>query len=482
MTTGDSFFVRITGILTRNWVLLVGSSTLIGFQGPTTAWALDGYQTGTHDNAMVVTLEDAWQLAAQNNKDLQIAREAVILADGQVREAWSAALPRISASGQYQRNIETPVFYISMADPETGEESTQTFKMGEDNSYAGILKLEQPLWLAGKIGLGLKAAKLYRNLSRESLRSAGVYLRYQVAQSFFGVLLAKAMLEVTQENLDLTQQHADRIHRLFEQGQVSEYDVIRADVQVANQRPEVLTAENQLQLAENALKSLLGIDLNRQVEFQGELVPVEQEELTADAAYQLALQRRAEQQILNLQKQINSVQYTAESRDIYWPNFYLSADATWQTQAPDYAFEDYEWNRSVSAYLQVSIPLFDGFETKARKQQVRAQARQLLHQEIQFHDGLRLELQGILDDINTAQERLDAQQQTIGQAQRALDIAEVRYENGISTLLEVLDAQLALRVARTEYLKAVYDQRVAVFALERALGQHGLTPDQIEEQ
>ena len=78
-------------------------------------------------------------------------------------------------------------------------------------------------------------------------------------------------------------------------------------------------------------------------------------------------------------------------------------------------------------------------------------------------------------------ERLNAQQQTVGQAERAMEIAEVRYESGISTLLEVMDAQLALKTAKTAYLKAVYDQRTAVFALERALGQLGLTPMELKE-
>ena len=433
------------------------------------------------DSPKIITLSDAWELAAKHNNNLKIAEEEVKYADGQVREAWSAALPNISASGQYQRNLETPVFYITMTDPNTGQEATQSFKMGDENAYAGVLQVQQPLWLAGKIGLGLKAAKLYRELSHESLRSTGVGLRYQVAHDFFGVMLAKEMLEVVKENFDLTKQHADRVHRLYEQGQVSEYDVIRTDVQVANLQPSVLEAENQLQLAENALKNLLGINLNDAVEFRGELEPLDFDRITADDAYQAALRQRPEQAMINLQRQLNNIQYRAETRNIYWPNLFLSANATWQTQAPDFQFSDYEWNRSISAYLQVSIPLFDGFKTDARKQQVRAQGRQIMHQEIQFHDGLRLELQAILDNINTAEERLSAQQQTVNQAQRGLDIAEVRYENGFSTLLEVMDAQLALQMAKTEYLKAVYDQRVAIFALEGALGRIGLTPKETED-
>ena len=456
-------------------MILALCSMFLFLTGMTSTWVLAA------ESPMIITLEDAWELATKYNKDLQIAQEQVTVADGQVREAWSAALPNLSASGQYQRNLETPVFYISMTDPNTGQEETQTFKMGEDNAYAGVLTVEQPLWLAGKIGLGLKAAKLYRNLSEESLRSAGVNLRYQVANSFYGVLLARALVEVAQESYDLTLKHKNRVHRLFEQGQVSEYDVIRADVQAANQQPGVIEAENQLALAENALKSLLGIDLNDEVVFEGKLAAIERAPLPADEAYRIAMRNRPEQQMINLQRQLNSVQLTAESRNIYWPNFFLSADATWQTQSGDFEFQDYEWNRSVSAYLRVSIPLFDGFRTKARKQEVRAQGRQLLHQEIQFHDGLRLELQQILDTIQTAEERLQAQQQTVEQAERGLEIAEVRYESGISTLLEILDAQLALRVAKTEYSKSVYDQRIAIFSLERALGQLGLTPEETKD-
>lgn len=439
------------------------------------------YAQTPSESPRIITLETAWELAAEHNKDLQIAQENVTVADGQVREAWSAALPTLSASGQYQRSFEPSVFYITSIDPDNGQETTQALKIGNDNAYTGILQVQQPLWVAGKIGLGLKAARLYRKVSQEALKSSGIDLRYYVAQDFFGILLTNALYKVTEESFELSKQHAQQVHSLFEQGLVSEYDVLRADVQVANQEPNLIQVRNQVKLAEIAMKSRLGIDLDSEVEFQGELIPIDIEPLSVDQAYRSALEHHPGQEILNLQKQLNQIQYTAQNRNLYWPNFYLSADATWQTQASDYDIGDYSWNRSVSAYLQVSIPLFDGLKTKAQKQQVRAKGRQLLHQEMQFHDGLRLQLQAILDDIRTAQERLNAQEQTVDQADRAMEIAEVRYQSGISTLLEVMDAQLALQMAKTEYLQAVYDQRIAIFALERALGQLGLTPKEPED-
>jgi outer membrane protein TolC len=432
-------------------------------------------KAATGDIPQIITLEVAWELAAQHNKELQMAQEEVIRADGKVKEAWSAALPSLSASGQYTRNIESPVFYITMGGV------TQTLKVGAANAYDAVLAVQQPLWLAGKIGLGLRAAKLYRNLSTEALRSTGITLKYQVAENFYGVLLSRAMYEVIKDTYEQTLKHTALVHNLYEQGQVSEYDMIRADVQAANLRPQVLEMENGVQLAEKALKSLLGIDLDAQAEFQGELVPRIWGVPTIDMAYQKALHYRPEQEIFNVQKALNGIQYTVETRGIYWPNFFLTASVMWQTQSEDYAVADYEWNRSTAANLQVSIPLFDGFASKARKQQIKAQEREIHHQESQFHDGLRLQIQAALDDFASAQERMKAQEQTVQQAQRGLEIAEVRYQNGISTQLEVMDAQLALRTARTEYLKAVYDQRIAAFSLERALGEQGISPKEIEE-
>jgi outer membrane protein len=423
----------------------------------------------TSDSPQIITLDMAWELAAQHNKELQIAQEEVIRADGKVKEAWSAALPILSASGEYTRNIESPVFYVTMGG------ITQTLKIGTANSYTGVFAVQQPLWLAGKIGLGLKAAKLYRNLSTEALRSTGINLKYQVAENFYGVLLSRAMYNVIKDTYEQTMRHTTLVHSLYEQGQVSEYDMIRADVQAANLRPQVLEMENTVSLAEKALKSLLGINLDTKVEFQGELTPIVFGAPTIDEAYHTAIQRRPEQEIFNVQKALNGIQYTVETRGIYWPNFFLSANVMWQTESEDFSISDYQWNRSTTASLQVSIPLFDGFASKARRQQIKAQTREINHQESQFHDGLRLQLQAALDAIASAQERLQAQEQTVGQAQRGLDIAEVRYQNGISTQLEVMDAQLALQTARTEYLKAVYDQRIAVFDLERAIGQPGLT-------
>ena len=125
---------------------------------------------------------DAWQLALEQNRMLLQSREEVIKSRQQVREAYSAAMPTLSAVGLYTRNIEVPVFYISMPD-ESGKLTTQPIEMGMENSYRGMLELQQPIYVAGKIGLALRVAKSYLQFSKTIETQTLQNLRLGLAQS-----------------------------------------------------------------------------------------------------------------------------------------------------------------------------------------------------------------------------------------------------------------------------------------------------------
>ena len=120
--------------------------------------------------------------------------------------------------------------------------------------------------------------------------------------------------------------------------------------------------------------------------------------------------------------------------------------------------------------MTASWPLLDGGRTKARLKRTRITIRQVETQQQQLADQISLDVKNALLDLQEAQQRLQAQQHTIAQAERGLSIARVRFDGGMATQLEVLDAQLALTAARTQDLQAQHDYAVALASLCYAVG------------
>ncbi len=413
--------------------------------------------------------DDAWQLALEQNRVLLRSREEVMKARQKVREAYSAAMPSISATGLYTRNIELPVFYMGITDS-TGRVSTMAIQIGLDNSYRGILELQQPIYVAGKIGLALRVAKSYLQLSKAIDRQTLQDLRLGLAQSYFGTLLAGELTRVQNQALEQARKHRDRTKLLFEQGTVSEYDKIRAEVGAANWEPIVLEAENGFRQALLQLQLLLGLSPEDSLELAGTFEANRAPPEPLGEAVERALTQRSELEAVTHQRMIQRRLLAIERRSLYWPSLYGSASVTWQTEAADWKFDNYEWTRSTAAGLILSIPLFNGFATPARIEQVQSDLRTLDYQESDLRQTIRNEVEGAHDEVNRALKALEVQEKNLAQAEKGYEIAQVRYESGLSTQLELLDAELQVNMARVNRLRALYDLTIARFSLARAVG------------
>lgn len=406
---------------------------------------------------------DAWQLALEQNRTLLLSSEEVTKSRQKVREVYSAAMPSLSATGLYTRNIEVPVFFISMPDPERIE-------IGLDNAYRGMLELRQPIYVAGKIGLALRIAKSYLKLSKTIERQTLQDLRLGLAQSYFGTILAGELVLVQRQALEQSRKHRDRTRLLFEQGTVSEYDKIRAEVGAANWEPVVLEAENRYRQALLQLQLLLGLPSEDSLELVGSFDTDRQPPEPLAEAVVLAHAQRPELEAIAHQRMIQQRLLAIERRSLYWPTLHGSASVTWQTEADNLDFDDYSWTRSTAAGLTLSIPLFDGFATPARIQKVQSDLRSLDYQEYDLRQMMRNDVENAHSELIRALKSLEVQEKNLAQAEKGYEIAEVRYESGLSTQLELLDAELQVNLARVNRLRALYDLTIARFALARAVG------------
>ncbi len=415
---------------------------------------------------VVITLERAIDLALKNNENVLIAYNDVETSDALIREAWADALPQINFSGIYTRNIKQPVFFFP--DPATGEQ--RAFRIGSRNSYLMTLSVEQTLYQSGKVSGGIKAANLFKKSSREGYRAVRTNIVLEVKKAFYTVQLNEQLLAINQQSLEQQLAHLINTRKLFQQGQVSELDTLRAWVDYTNLQPQVIRAENNLRIAENELKELIGLDLEQEVILEGELDFEKTNGISLAEVQAEALKQRPELRQLEYQADILRYNIGITRADLL-PKLFISGTYQSIAQSDAFNFGDQGFQNSISAAIRLEVPIFNGMRTFAKVQQAKLDYQSSRHQLEMFKDNLKIEVKSILLRIKEAEKRVQAQQHAIHQAERALYMAERRYYEGVGTQIEIGDALLALNLTKTNYVQAVYDHKVALAELDKAIGR-----------
>jgi outer membrane protein len=425
--------------------------------------------TGAFSSAqqpLTVDLKGAINLALEKNETYRIALKEMDRANAQITEAISSALPQVTANFSYLRNWEVPTAVIQFG----GE--AQTLKFGTTNNFSADLTLTQPIYSGGRTGSALRIAGIARKISRESVRQARQELKVQVYNSFYGALLAQEVLMVNEEAMKLAQDNLDLVQKMYNQGMSAEFDLLRARVAVANLQPSVIKARNDSHVAINALKSQLGLSLDDFISVQADLDSTQfvLPPIDPDAAKEELLANRPEIEISG-QSNMISKQLISIAKAGYRPSLYLSTSLQYQQQYERGNPFGTHWTRSTFTALSLSIPIFDSWRTPSQVKQARIDYEDGLLRDQAVQKGMVLDFEQNLGSYLEARNRLGAQGDAVELARRGLDIANVRFKNGVGTQLEVADARLSLSQAEINRAVAFHDLAVNYAALLRSLGR-----------
>jgi outer membrane protein TolC len=271
---------------------------------------------------------------------------------------------------------------------------------------------------------------------------------------------------VTQEAVSTIEKHVERVRALYQKGMVSRYDLLRAEVQLSNMQPQLIRMQNAVQLARQSFNLTLNRDPMTEV-FLSDSLEFRPVDIDSSRLLPLAMEKRPEyKSILLRQKMVDKARLISYSS--YQPTVALIADYSY-SKGSGFAASD-EWNKNWDLGLAASWPLFDGGTGLGKIKEARANTRQLGLVREMLEDGIRMEVTAIYLTIQAAHKAVLSQQRSVEQAQEALKIARVRYENGQATNLDVLDAQVALTQAQTNSIQAVHDYLVGLAMLEKATG------------
>lgn len=416
---------------------------------------------------LTLTLQQAIARALEQNRDILIADEDRYKADAQISEARSGALPQLSLSGTYGRYLQKPVLFLPPNSPINPTNATAKFELGSDNSYTMGATLSQALY-SRKVGVALDIANSYHDYTEQSFRATQQDVTLAVKEAFYAVMLAGKLVDANREGLEVVKANFENVQSQYRHGTAAEFDLLRAEVELANTEPLVISAENNLLLAKNALKNLLTIPLGQEIELQGDFTFEEVPRQVLDEAERDALSKNPSMVSLGLQESILEMNVSVERAD-FFPTLSLVGSYQWQTQDNTFKFKEYNWAQTLNIGLQLSLSLFDGFKTSARIDQAEIDYHKIHHTRLKAEEGLRIQIQAAELRMTEARQRIQGQEKSIDQAQKAVRIAQTRFKSGVGTQLELLDTQVAMTRAQTNYARAVYDYLIA-----RAEWQYGV--------
>ena len=407
-----------------------------------------------------LTITDVRQRALQFNRTYLASKEEVSKAQSDIIKARAGALPNLSAGGAYSRNFILPSFFVQT------EDETLEFRTGFKNSFGASLSLRQPLWQGGKVFTALSIAKLYKKYSERQAEATKAAVVQNAEVLFYSAILEKSRLAVLEKAFEATSYNAEMIEKLYSQGLVSEFEVLRARVEKANLQPAMLSAESDVRLSGKRLKSFLGIDLNEPIVLIEEAGDTSLVDLPPLAALiDTALAKRPEMQQADLLTDI-SLKAIRIAKGGYYPSLDAVSNYSWQSVSDDFTLSGHR-TESWTAGITLSIPIFTGGYTRGEVKQRHSEHNQAKLAAQQLQDDIKLEVEQAYDQLLQSKEALQIQKETIAHAEEGLRIANLRYETGVGTQLEVLSAQAAVTKARNSKAEAIFFFRTAASRLKK---------------
>ncbi len=408
----------------------------------------------------VLTLEKCIELALGNSQTIKISEEKMLSAQWKINEAFAGYLPQVSVSGTYLRKKKTEI------DPTILQAmKSRSFSLAfADEIYTGRLSLEQPIYTWGKIYQVNRQAILAYQIAKEEYIKVRNELIAQIKESFYHLLLAEQMISISQEAVEVTEEHLKVTEALYQEGKVSQYDVSRVKVQLANAKTSLIKAKNGLKLAKESLFFLLNKEIPDAVDIQGKLeyLPAE---IDLNAVLKEASANRPEIKQMALQKEIGSslIKLTKAGNK---PNIALTGNYDWQNDQ----LSTKDWYDTWQALLVLNVPLFDGFSTKAKVKQSEFNLKQIQLTEDLITESIKLEVKQAFLNFQQAKESIEAQKENVETAKENLRIAQERYKLGLMSNVEVRDAELTLTQAETNYYQVLADYLIVLVKLEKATG------------
>lgn len=399
------------------------------------------------------SLKETTLLAFQNNLGIQIQEKEVAASRAAIMQAKSAILPQVGFQAGYTYNEKVP--------------PPENIFTGYKNDNILGLTASQIIYDGGASIASIKQAQLNLKVSEQTLLAEKLSVEFETKRLYYGLLLAYETERITQELFDQAQVHYEDVKRKFEQGTSSKFDVLQSSVQVSKVMPELVKAKNAVDLIKADLKKLLRIKMEDPLEVKDQLTYTAVE-IDEPEFLKLAYLYQPQMNIRALGIDINKWAIKL-ARSSNLPQINANADYNYRSNDLGNMFNSSQ--RNWGAGLTLRVPLFDGFSSKAKVDAARARYEESRLQKEDVGDQIAVDIRQACLDLRQSQAIIDYTKDNIGEAKEALKIAEISYDNGEGTNLDILDAQVSLSQVEQNLASGIYDYLMANAFLNKTIGK-----------
>ena len=432
----------------------------------------------------IFTLEECIQYAIENNVNVKNERLNQGIARAQKGETMAQGLPQVNAAGNLTYNIQRQTNFLPGAF--AGQSGFIAVQFGTPYQSNVSLSATQ-LIFDGSYFVGLRAAKVFKEFAEKSVVKARVDVAEATALAYYGVLVAEERLELLSANMGRLDSLYRETRAMQQQGFAEAIDVQRIKVNLNNTQTEFQNVQRSLQINQNALKFQMGLSLDRPIELAESIedfsnvneMLVQDFDYTDRIEYQqlgvnrelakLDIQRTKSEYLPNLSAFFN-YGYNAGREslgDLFEPTVLQQTDSLGQVvneRTVD------TWNGFASVGINLNIPIFDGL-LKANTIRRKKLAAQQVDNEIQnLEQVIEMEAEQARITLVNSLQSLENQQENRELAQEVFRVTKIKYQEGVGSNLEVVEAESALKEAETNYFQSLYDALVARVAYEKATG------------
>lgn len=405
-----------------------------------------------------LSIEDCLKLTLVNNKGLQRVVEEKEVARGKELGSYSAILPSVSLTGEYLRKDE--VASISLP-------SGPAITMGDLDNYSAGLNVTQPIFAGGAIVANINAGRLFSLLADELVRAMVQEVIYSASHSYYDVLLNQHLLQISADAVRSADAHLNDVRQKRRGGVASDFDVLRAEVELSNFKAELIQNKNAIDISKANLLKVMGVSQDSEVALSDEL-DYSAFKMSMEQAVETAYRNRPDlfsrQFDIKLQKELLNI-----ARSRYWPTVSGFYNNIWSKPDPHNSVV-IDWGRAWQVGFMVSMPLFDGLAREGKVIERKARLKQAQIDLIDAEETALFELTKAQLSIENAEEFVESQRLNLTRAKEGLRLAEIGYKEGTNTQVEMIDAQAALTQARAFYYQAVYSHLIAKLDLQKAMG------------
>ena len=414
-----------------------------------------------------LNLEDAMQRAFNTNPAITIAGYERDSARASYNAARSSKWISISGSHTTQRggsndNVTTGNSWIWDGTAHKQVAWANTSKQ-IGNQHSNTVSASMPIYTGGKLSGTIKQAKAGYLISEQGLQKAYNDMRATVTNGYFDMLQADNMQKLGRESVERLADHLKNVEAQYEVGVVAKVDVLRSQVELANAKQSLIKAENAYQIAEANLNKIVGLPMDTQLKLDNILVYAPYENDMQYCLDYAAMHRpELEQAKQNVEAAKGALRVAISG---HMPQIAASASQNWN---------DSNWpgdeNGNWGVGVQVTMNIFDSGVTTSKIHGAAADLAKAHETYRDTVDAVNLDVRSNYLNLREAEKRIDTTKLAVSQAEEDYRIAQLRYMNGVGTNTDVLDAQVALTDAKTNYLQAMYDYNTCKTNLETAIG------------